>query len=236
MPVSGDNFFLTARNTLISGFFALPIILITVTGFLATSTANVGLIILFLGQLIAVPTLQILFSFPRSWTSVENIFGLEHGLTYSAQSRMCALSPWDVKNDMRPPITSYWIANLFFFSSYLMANAFDLYTIETKNSSAPGIENRKSQAITSILLIALFTGIFAGLYYSYAECETPGSMVLGATLFSALGYGIYQFAVKCGLAVSDVFGVASKLNLPLPGAQVAPYACVKINKGTAGAT
>jgi hypothetical protein len=146
---------------------------------------------------------------------------------------MCALSPWDVKNDMRPPVTSYWIANLFFFSSYLMANAIDLYVIETKDASAPGIENRKSQAITSILLIALFTGLFAGLFYSYAECETPGSMVLGATLFSALGFGIYQFAVKCGLAVSDVFGVASKLNLPLPGGQVAPYACVKINNNTA---
>jgi len=233
MPVSGDSFFLTARNTLLSGFYALPIILITVTGFLASTTANVGLIILFLGQLIAVPTVQILLSFPRSWTQVESIFGLTQGLTYSGQSRMCALSPWDVKNDMRPPVTSYWIANLFFFSSYLMANAIDLYVIETKDASAPGIENRKSQAITSILLIALFTGLFAGLFYSYAECETPGSMVLGATLFSALGFGIYQFAVKCGLAVSDVFGVASKLNLPLPGGQVAPYACVKINNNTA---
>ena len=61
-PADGSGFFTQARGMLSSGFLALPIILITMTGFMATTTANVGMIILFLGQLFAVPLVQTLMS------------------------------------------------------------------------------------------------------------------------------------------------------------------------------
>jgi len=131
LPGFGTAFLETSRNTILSGFLALPILLITITGFLATATANVGLILLFLGQIFVVPIAQILLSLVRSVSFIQSTFVLDPNLKYEAFPRLSAFSPADVTADMVPPVTSYWIAHLMFFSSYLIMNAIALYTVDT---------------------------------------------------------------------------------------------------------
>ena len=128
LPGFGTAFFETTRNTILSGFLALPILLITVTGFLATATANVGMILLFLGQIFVVPLAQILLSFIRP--RVASTFALDPNLTYANFPKLSAFSPADTTSDMIPPVTSHWVAQMMFFSSYLMANAISLYSVD----------------------------------------------------------------------------------------------------------
>jgi hypothetical protein len=130
-PADGSGFFTQARSMLSSGFLALPIILITMTGFMATTTANVGMIILFLGQLFAVPFVQFIMSYIRSIPILQQVFELSAPPTYGSYTKLCALSPADIQGDQVVPVNSYWMANVVFFMTYILMNAQSLYTATT---------------------------------------------------------------------------------------------------------
>ena len=127
-PADGSGFFTQARSMLSSGFLALPIILITMTGFMATTTANVGMIILLFGQLFAVPLVQFIMSYIRSIPMLQQIFVLGASPTYGSYTKLCALSPADIQGDQVVPVNSYWMANVVFFMTYILMNARSLYT------------------------------------------------------------------------------------------------------------
>jgi hypothetical protein len=131
VPGDGSGFFTQARGLLTSGFLALPIILITITGFMATTTANVGMIILFFGQLFLIPFVQYILSWVRSIPMVESVFNLGSTPTYSSYNKICALSPADVFGDMTVPVNSYWMANVVFFMTYILMNSQALYNAST---------------------------------------------------------------------------------------------------------
>jgi hypothetical protein len=134
-PADGSGFFTQARSMLASGFLALPIILITMTGFMATTTANVGMIILFLGQLFAVPLVQTLMSYIRSIPVLEQVFAIGSSPVYGSYNKLCALSPADIQGDQGVPVNSYWMANVIFFMTYILMNAQSLYT--ARSASCP---------------------------------------------------------------------------------------------------
>jgi hypothetical protein len=138
LPGFGTAFFETTRNTILSGFLALPILLITVSGFLATATANVGMILLFLGQIFVVPLAQILMSLLRPYAA--STFVLDPNLTYATFPRLSAFSPADTTPNMVPPVTSHWVAQMMFFSSYLMMNAISLYTADMQGCPSGWID------------------------------------------------------------------------------------------------
>ena len=127
-PADGTGFFTQARSMLSSGFLALPIILITMTGFMATTTANVGMIILLFGQLFAVPLVQFIMSYIRSIPMLQQVFVLSSPPTYGSYTKLCALSPADIQGDQVVPVNSYWMANVVFFMTYILMNAQSLYT------------------------------------------------------------------------------------------------------------
>lgn len=232
MPVGQGGFFTTIKNTTLSGFLALPIILITLSGFLATTTANVGMILLFFAQIFVIPAVLFILGQIRNLPFVASILGLDANLTYATFSKACAFSPADVKSDQVPPVTSYWMANVVFFTTYVLMNAFALYNmnIETKSADPTKVENRKAQALTSIIItLVVMIGLII-FHYNYVGCETPGSLTLALFVFVPLGYGWFELAKLCGLRTADLFGISSQIFLPTPGENEYPYACINITK------
>lgn len=232
MPIGQGGFFTTIKNTSLSGFLALPIILITLSGFLATTTANVGMILLFFAQIFVIPTILFILGQIRNIPFVTSIFGLDPNLTYTTFSKACAFSPADVKGDQVPPVTSYWMANVLFFTTYVLMNAQALYSmnVETKSADPTKVENRKAQALTSMIITFVVMLALIIFYYNYVGCETPGSMFLAVLVFVPLGYGWFELAKLCGLRTADLFGISSQIFLPTPGENEYPYACINITK------
>ena len=229
MPI-GEGFFTTTRNTIVSGFLALPVILITISAFLGTSTANIGFILVFLAQIFIIPFIQFLLTFLRQNSTIQSILNLTPNFTYASLNKLCSISPVDVKANMIPPPTSYWMANVLFFTTYVLTNAVTLYTadIETKNADATKVENRKAHALTSILLTSVIFALLVYNYVAYVGCETPGSVFLASLIYIPLGYGWYKLAELCGLRTADTFGIASQLFIPSADNSSFPYACVNI--------
>ena len=230
LPGNGEGFFVITRKTLNSGFLALPIILITLSGFLATTTANVGMILLFLGQIFVIPAVLFLLGLLRKIPVLQYIFGLDPSLTYTTFPKTCVFSPADVKGDQVPPVTSFWLANTLFFTTYVFMNAFALYNMpaETKSADPTKVENRKAHAITSMVLTLLVMISFIFIYLNYVGCETLGSGILAFAVFVPLGYGWFELAKLCGLRTADLFGVSSQIFLPTPGENEFPYTCINI--------
>lgn len=234
LPGIGEGFFTVTRNTIVSGFLALPIVLITAAGFLATSTANVGFMLVFLAQIFVIPILQFGLGFLRSLGFIQNILRLDPNLSYASTSKSCAISPVDVKPDMIPPPTSYWMANVVFFTTYILSNAYALYSVtpETKEVNASKEENRKAQALTAFVVTLGVSLMFIVNYYLYVGCETPGSLALALALYAPLGYGWYKLAEYCGLRTADTFGIASQLFVPSGSEGTFPYACINVGATT----
>jgi hypothetical protein len=234
LPGIGEGFFTVTRNTIVSGFLALPVVLITVAGFLATSTANIGFMLVFLAQLFVIPVIQFALGYLRSFGIIQNIFRLDPNLSYATTSKSCAISPVDVKSDMIPPPTSYWMANVLFFTTYVLTNAYTLYSVkpETADVNAEKEENRKAQALTAFVLTLVVSLIFIVNYYLYVGCETPGSLALALLLYVPLGYGWFKLAEYCGLRTADTFGIAGQLFIPSGTEGTFPYACINVGTTT----
>jgi hypothetical protein len=234
LPGIGEGFFTVARNTIVSGFLALPIVLITIAGFLATSTANVGFMLVFLAQIFVIPVIQFGLGFLRSIGFLQSIFRLDPNLSYATTSKSCAISPVDVKSDMIPPPTSYWMANTLFFATYVLTNAYALYSAPAETAAADPSkeENRKAQALTAFVLTLGISIMLITNYYLYVGCETPGSLALALALYVPLGYGWYKLAEYCGLRTADTFGIAGQLFIPSGQQGTFPYACINLGATT----
>lgn len=230
LPGIGEGFFALTKNTLTSAFMALPIILITITAFFSTTTANPGMMILLLGQILAVPIVQIALGFLRGLSFVRYYLSLGPPQTYE-NNKLCSLSPVDVKEDQIMPPISYWLAHVIFFGTYVLSNAMSIYSNdpEVKNPDPIKVENRKSQVLTAFL-ISIGVILFAIYqHYTHTGCDTFGSLFLAFIIYIPLGYGFFELAKLCGLRTADLFGIATKLYLPSPGDDKNfPYACVNI--------
>jgi hypothetical protein len=230
LPGIGEGFFSLTKSTLISAFLALPIVLITVTAFFATSTANPGMMILLLGQILAIPLVQTALSLLRGVGFIQHYLGLGPSIKYENFGELCTLSPVDTENDQLVPPISYWMAHVIFFGTYVLSNAMTIYKTdpEVTNPDPNKVENRKSQMLTAFVLTLVILVFFIYQHYQYVGCDTPGSLFLALALYIPLGYGFFELAKVCGLRTSDLFGIATKLYLPAPGDNQYPYACVNI--------
>jgi hypothetical protein len=219
----GQDFFSTIRTTLLAGFTSLPLILICISGVLGTVTANMGLFMLFLGQILLIPFVQVILSGLR--IPLIRTLGLSSSSAFTQD--MCAISPSLSKTDSAP-VVSYWLANVVFFFSYLITNAFILYDAKIPDGADKNkVENRKSQTITSGVVALIVAILFIGLHASWIGCDTPGSLALGVIVFSLLGYSWHMFAEVCGIQQSDLFGIATQMSSGSNAEN--PYACVNIN-------
>ena len=219
----GQDFFSTIRTTLLAGFTSLPLILICISGVLGTVTANMGLFMLFLGQILLIPFVQVILSGLR--IPLTRTLGLSSSSAFTQD--MCAISPSLSKTDSAP-VVSYWLANVVFFFSYLITNAGILYGTKAKEGVDPNkVANRQSQTMTSAVVAGIIALLFIGLHASWVGCDTPGSLGLGVIVFSLLGYSWHMFAEVCGIQQSDLFGIATQMSSGSKAEN--PYACVNIN-------
>lgn len=229
LPGNGEGFFSLIKTTLLSAFLALPIILITISAFFTVSTANPGMMILFLGQIIAVPIVQTGLAYLRGMGFIQHFLGLGPPVRYES-NKLCSLSPVDVKEDQLMPPVSYWMAHVIFFGTYVLSNALSVYAAkpEVEKVDETKLENRKSQSMSALGITWFIIMFFIYQHYNYVGCDSLGSLFLAFLLYAPLGYGFFELAKVCGLRTADLFGIATKLYLPSPGENSYPYACVNI--------
>ncbi len=231
LPGLQVGFFERVKLTVLSGFLALPYLLVIITGFLGGITGNLGLSILFLGQIILVPVFQGMFSLLRQTSLFTDTFRL--GSVPKLDPR-CSLVPDITKaGNFSAPVTTDWVAQVSFFFGYIIFNAFTVYNLEAPRGANPDkVENRKSQAIMSLLLS---TVVMIGLFTVYAKttnCETVGSFVFGTLTFFSLGIFGYYIASQCGIKQSDIFGIAGKIHTITPDSKEYENICVPLKNET----
>lgn len=237
LPGIGEGFFALTKQTILSAFLALPIILLIVTVFFATTTANVGMMVLFFGQAFGVPALMGILQLIRGIGFLQKWVGWPPTLTYKNYNKLCSLSPADVKDDQYVPPISYWLAHVVYFGTFVMTNAYTVYAMDSPSANADPIkvENRKAQMLTAMGLTGAILVFLIYQHYNYVGCDTAWGLIGGTIFFGGLGYGFFKLAEVCGIRKSDLFGVATKMQLPSPGDNQFPYACVNI-KGEAPST
>jgi hypothetical protein len=225
------GFFETVKTTVLSGYLALPHLLIIITGFLAAITANLGLTILVLGQLFIVPVAQFVLGFLRKTSFFTDTMRLG---AVPKLDPSCSLVPDIAKaGNFSSPITSDWVAHVSFFFSFVFFNAFTIYNLQPAQGASPiNVENREAQALMSMILSLV---VAIGLLVSFkmiSKCETTGSWIVGTLIFSVLGFAWYSFASLCGIKQTDIFGVASKIHTLKPDSEEYAKVCVPLKNDT----
>lgn len=222
------SFIKNLRYMLQQSFLSLPILLIGWSLFLGSLQGNVGLLVLFLGHLTAVPLtafmsntlLEFLFKKMGSpgsmdWIQVDN-------------SDICSLVPG--KTDYGVPFLgvapSLWVSHILFFFSFLLSNAIAIYTMKaSETADAEKVDRRKSQALLSIVIASVLTVVLIGMRVTFVGCERAFGIAVAVLLMAPLGYGWYRLARECSARDSDLFGIIQQI-LPDEARQPSPMTCV----------
>ncbi len=211
----------TVKGLLYGGFVSLPMVLIGIVLFLATTLGNLGLIMLTLGNVFLVPFIVFFanmlheYFFPNSaYLKVPN-------------SDVCQLIPSFTTTPAQIFVgPSYWMAHVTFFFTFLITNAAKLYTKQPSSGADPNkVENRKAQTLTAIVLTTVTFVLLAAVRYLFIGCETPLGIFLSLLLVSPVAYGWYELATVCGARDADIFGILQKI-LPPELKDEPPMTCV----------
>ena len=127
----------------------------------------------------------------------------------------------EIETEEKPITSSIWVAMISFFIGYIFTNGIELYNknspdvlpVDTDSNINFKVNNRKYQAIISMISIIIF-GIIALVYRMYTSCESKLSIVLSSPIFIWLGYGWYKLLSTPGDRLSDLFGIANRLLSP----------------------
>ena len=199
---------------IVTSFMALPLMMIAFTLFVGLGIGNIGLIILLLGQILLVPAASMLLH-------------LVTGSFFTINSRdICNLVPSANKYGFVPSAPSFWMAEVLFFMSYLIRNAYVLYNQDAvTGASDVKVQNRKDRLYTSMVIGILITLLFVYLRYSFTGCETMAGVAISALVFVPLGIYWYDFAALCGAKNADVFGISASI---LPKGSDKTQVCIKV--------
>lgn len=217
------------RGLLQQSFLSLPLLLIGWSLFLGSLQGNIGLLVLFLGHLTVVP-LSSLISNTLLEFIVKKMEGTTSLLSFIQRenSDVCNLVPGST--DYALPFTgvapSLWMAHTVFFFSFLISNGYYVYTMKASENADPEkVDRRKSQALLSMILSAVFAVVFIVMRVVLVGCETSLGIGMALLLMAPLGFGWYQLARECSARDSDVFGIVQKV-LPDVAQQPPPTTCV----------
>ncbi len=227
LPGLHTGFFETAKTTLLSGFAALPYLLVIISGFFGAITGNLGLALLFLGQIFVVPFAQLILSLIRNTSLLTNTNRLG---PIRELDPTCSLVPDKTKGgNFLSPITSNWVAQTFFFFGFLFTNALAVYSLEPEKGASPNlVEARKMQSMASLIISIVVFVALVFIYYKMTKCETLGSLLFGGATFGILGVVWFRLAVECGLKQADIFGIAGKIHTIKPDSAEFAKVCVPI--------
>jgi hypothetical protein len=213
----------TMRGLLEGSFRALPVLLFGWALFVGSTTGNVGMLVLALGQATVVPFATWIL---HSIASFFGDFGRVHFTVPS--SATCNILPGGFTDPMERvySIPSYWLAQIAFFFGFLLSNAsYVLNMPSATNAPADKVERRKSQAQLVQILGWAFFALFIGVRSFVMGCETVPGVLLGGLAFWWIGNGWYQFARECSAKDSDLFGIVQGI-LPPSATEGPPMACV----------
>jgi hypothetical protein len=205
----------STRITLLLAFLALPLLLVSFTGFLAIGLGNMGLFILFIGQAILVPIVTELSNWimrSRGWIKPEVSTDVSQLVPSASLMTYAQAAP------------SYWMAHLLFFLGYLLANSVNIYNLPVDSGASDWqVRNRKSKAVTVMTVVLLLIIILPLMRKLITGTETILGLALAFGLMLPLGYGWYQFASQCGARAADVFGIVQQI---APKSEDRPTTCV----------
>jgi hypothetical protein len=127
-------------------------------------------------------------------------------------------------------IPSYWLAQVYFFFGFLIANAKSVLDMPSApNAPADKVERRKSQAQLVLVMAWVFLVVFVALRVLLMGCETVPGVILGGLIFYWLGNGWYRLARECSARDSDIFGIVQGI-LPPSASDPPPMTCVYTGK------
>jgi hypothetical protein len=210
-------------------FLSLPLLFIGWSLFLGSLQGNIGLLVLFLGQITVVPLATLM-----SNTVLEFILKKLEGSTpllpwiQTNNSDVCNLVPGmtDYGNPFASVAPSIWMAQIVFFFSFLITNGYSVYTMKAPEGADPEkVERRKSQTLLSMILTSALLLVFILLRKFLVGCETWLGIFVALLTIGPLGMGWYQLARACSAKDSDIFGIVQKI-LPDAAKQPPPTTCV----------
>jgi hypothetical protein len=210
------------RDLLHKSFLALPLLLAGFSLFMGLTQGNMGLLILFLGMATIVPFSTALFNL--LW---EFIFGASplFSVPYSDVCQLILSAPHgNIPTLFVAP--SYWMALMSFFFGYLITNASAIYGMKADASADPSkVENRKSQALTGIIVSSIVFAVLVLIRFFVTKCETPLGILSAFVVGGSLSFGWYQFAKFCNARDADIFGIAQGI-LPKNLEFAVPMTCL----------
>lgn len=221
------------RNIISQGFRSLPVILGSTVFVLGMIQGNINLLFFFVGLCILAPVSalvgnivwELVFSNTPWWLTVPEVLWK----LPEATSEVCAIYP-TLENAVPQALNvvpSYWITMMAFFYTYLFSNALMLYTIqETSKAPKSAIEARKSQAMSSMVLVVVLAVLSLIMRYA-TGCETGLGLLLSCALGYSLAHGWYKFMRNCGLGrLDDLFGISNRI-LPMQSYETSdPTVCL----------
>lgn len=221
------NIFQNLRSTLILSFVALPILLISFVGFAAVGLGNLGLFMLFIGQLVIIPLATGLthLGFDSMYPVGARSTGFGQSVYKSATDIGQLVPSARISEAYVNVAPSYWMVQLVFFMTYLMSNAVAINKIpKAKRMSEWLYENRKSKSTAIMVVVVLVTLVLTALRYMTGN-ETAFGIFMAYVIGIGLGIGWYAFAAVCGARHADVFGISYQM-LPASAKEEKPMACV----------
>lgn len=218
-----STFVQNIKGTLERSFLALPILLFGWAVFVGSTTGNIGLLVLALGQATVAPLstwiLHTIGSFFGDWGKAN--------FTVPASATCNILPGGFVEAGQRQfAIPSYWLAQIYFFFGFLISNASSVLDMPAApNASPEKVERRKSQAQLVLIMAIFFLIVFLGLRFFVQGCELLLGLFIGSIVFGTLGYWWYRFAESCSARDSDIFGIVQGI-LPPNASDPPPMTCV----------
>lgn len=211
------------RGMLERSFVALPVLLFGWSLFVGSTTGNIGLLVLALGQATVTPL--------ATWIlhTIAGFFG-EWGLRNFTKpaSSVCSILPGGFTDPNEPQfsIPSYWLAQIYFFFGFLISNAQAVLDMPAApNAAAEKVERRKSQAQLVLIMAWVFLIVFVAVRVLVMGCETAPGVILGGIVFWWIGNGWYKLARECSARDSDIFGIVQGI-LPPAASDPPPMTCV----------
>ena len=210
------------RGVLTRSFVAMPVLLFGWSLFVGSTTGNIGLLVLAMGQATVVPL--------ATWIlhTIGSMFG-DFGMNQFTvpSSATCSILPRGFVDSTGRDfaIPSYWLAQIVFFFGFLTTNANSILSMpEATNAPADKVERRKSQAQLVLVMSWVFLLLFVTARVLMG-CERGAGVVIGGLIFWWIGNGWYKLARECSARDSDIFGIVQGI-LPAEAYDPPPMTCV----------
>lgn len=218
-----NGILLSARTAIISGFKALPVIMVSFIGFLSIGLGNLGLFVLFLGHTLLLPIAVYLSQFAFEAINKNDPDKSKYHVQLNQASSLVAGSGGgELRVNVAP---SFWLAHVLFLLGYMLANAVSVMSIPDDPKIDPILKKNRRVRAGMIMATTIMMALIVSLLRYNTHSETFRGVIIAFGVGGLLGYGWYQFAVLCGARAADVFGMAQQI-IPSSAKDEKPMTCV----------